>query len=76
MNKIVLEHYPASKLPEELRTGIDRRASVKVTIEVEKRSTLDRDALLSLMERVRAKEYNTTLDEAVSRVRSLRDEWD
>ena len=27
MNKIVKEHYPASKLPVELREGIDNRGS-------------------------------------------------
>jgi len=37
MNKIIREHYPASKLPEDLRPSADPNASVTVTIEVESR---------------------------------------
>ena len=33
MNKVVREAYPASKLPEELREGIDAASEVRVTIE-------------------------------------------
>lgn len=76
MNKVVLEHYPASKLPEELREGIAESASVTVTVEVEHRKTLNREELLDLMSKVQAKGYNTSLEEAVSRVRELREEWD
>jgi hypothetical protein len=32
MNKIVKEHYPASKLPLELREGIDPGSHVTVTV--------------------------------------------
>jgi hypothetical protein len=32
MNKFVREHYPASKLPEDLRAGVDPAATVTVTI--------------------------------------------
>jgi hypothetical protein len=32
MNRIVREHYPASKLPEELRQGIDPDRNVTVTV--------------------------------------------
>jgi hypothetical protein len=35
MNKIVREHYPASKLPDELREGIDPNATVKIPVETE-----------------------------------------
>lgn len=76
MNKIVLEHYPASKLPEELRGDIPVGESVKVTVEVEDRKPLTRDQLLELISKVQAKGYNTSLEEAVARVRELRDEWD
>jgi hypothetical protein len=46
MNKIVKEHYPASKLPEDLRAGVDPAAIVPVTIveeqpQPEKKVTLD-----------------------------------
>ena len=32
MNRIVKEHYPASKLPEDLRAGMNPAATVTVTI--------------------------------------------
>ena len=32
MNRIVKEHYPASKLPEDLRSGVDPSATVTVTV--------------------------------------------
>jgi hypothetical protein len=32
MNKFVREHYPASKLPEDLRAGVDPAATVTITI--------------------------------------------
>lgn len=32
MNRIVREHYPASKLPDELREGIDPDRAVTVTV--------------------------------------------
>jgi hypothetical protein len=47
MNKIVLEHYPASRLPEELREGIAANASVRVTVEEESElRPLSREELL------------------------------
>lgn len=33
MNRIVRDHYPAAKLPEDLREGIDPAAEVVVTVE-------------------------------------------
>jgi hypothetical protein len=35
MNKIIREHYPASKLPNDLREGIDPASNVTVTIVAE-----------------------------------------
>ena len=76
MNKIVLEHYPASNLPDELRRGIADSASVTVTVEVEDNEQSRREKLLALIQHVQARQYNTSLEEAVARVRQLRDEWD
>lgn len=77
MNKIVLEHYPAAKLPEELREGIEPGASVRVTVEEEaRRKPLDPEKLLELMRAAQANAPGTTLDEAVARIRALRDEWE
>ena len=33
MNRLVREHYPVSKLPEDLREGLDGRENVTVTLE-------------------------------------------
>ncbi len=95
MNKIVREHYPASKLPEELRQGLSPDATVKIVIEeegeAEERHVLllaDGDRIWSdrsetveeLLEKIRAhkEKYGSTTsgDEAVQRIRALRDEWD
>jgi hypothetical protein len=35
MNRIVREHYPAEKLPEDLREGLAPGARVRVSVEVE-----------------------------------------
>jgi hypothetical protein len=76
MNKIVREHYPASKLPDELRQGIASDASVRVTVEEEGSVAPSREKLLALMEEARRHAGKVTLEEAVQRVRTLRDEWD
>lgn len=76
MNKIVLEHYPASKLPRDLRGSIAENASVTVTVEEEGRKPLSREELLNLMREAQANAPGTTLDEAVARIRALRDEWE
>ncbi|MGE0501215.1 MAG: hypothetical protein AB7O76_09735 [Rhizobiaceae bacterium] len=77
MNRIVLEHYPASRLPEELREGIEAGASVRVTVEEEsRRPPLSREELLASLRNARKHATGVTLDEAVARVRELRDEWD
>jgi lipoate-protein ligase A len=75
MNKIVLEHYPASKLPQELRKGIADGASVRVTIEEELRPLTRKEFLASLKE-ARRNAKGVTIEEAVARVRELRDEWE
>jgi hypothetical protein len=73
MNKIVREHYPASKLPEELRPSSDPNASVTVTIEEERRPekvmTLDEIFSLSGFRRRTAAEIDADLNQ-------LREEWD
>ena len=95
MNKIVREHYPASKLPEELRQGFGPDATVKIVIEEEgevdgrhvlrladgDRISSDRSETVDeLLEKIRAhkEKYGSTTsgDEAVQRIRALRDEWD
>lgn len=77
MNKIVLEHYPASKLPVELRGTIAPNASVKVTVEEEARKPLPLNQLHRQLQNYRSSlGRKVTIEEAVARVRELRDEWD
>ncbi len=74
MNRIVREHYPASRLPEELRAGLDPKASVTVTVEeVEPRP----DSVMTIDEIFAARRppYRTA-DEIDVDIREQRDEWD
>jgi hypothetical protein len=74
MNRIVKEHYPASKLPEDLRAGVDPTATVTVTIvEEEKRP----EKVMSLEEiwALRAPPFRTA-QEIDDDLRRDRDEWD
>ena len=77
MNKIVHEHIPATALPESLREGIDANALVTVTVQQEtprRQRTLD--DLRQLAEKARQHAKGVTTEEAVARIRALRDEWD
>jgi hypothetical protein len=74
MNKIVREHYPAAKLPEDLREGVDPQATVTVTVAVEERrleKVMTLEEIFSLTGfRRRSKE------EIDAEIRRQRDEWD
>lgn len=76
MNKIVLEHYPASQLPVELRGNLSPEASVTVTIEEEPVRAKSREDILKLIRDAQARSKGVTMEEAVARIRELRDEWD
>ncbi|MGE3144876.1 MAG: hypothetical protein AB7K35_04765 [Pseudorhodoplanes sp.] len=73
MNRIIREHYPASKLPEDLRPGDDPNASVTVTIEEERKPdkvmTLEEIFSLTGFRRLSTAEIDAD-------VRHMRDEWD
>ena len=72
MSKIVREHFPADRLPAELREGLAPDARVTVTIEAEvppaKVMTLEEMFALR-------REVFSSPEEAVRHVRALRDEW-
>lgn len=90
MNRIVREHYPVANLPEDLREGLDADAKVRVVVEVDvspqpsapffssgnqKPLTIEETQLL--IARIRAQDRPTvSAEEAVARIRELRDEWD
>ncbi len=74
MNRIIREHYPASKLPEELRGSMDPSATVTVTIiEEEKRP----EKVMSLEEiwALRTPPFRNA-KQIDDDLRRQRDEWD
>jgi hypothetical protein len=73
MNKIVRENYPASKLPEDLREGLDPSTTVTVTIvqDMQPREPMTLDEIFAL----RRPPYRSA-EEIVASIRQLRDEWD
>jgi hypothetical protein len=68
--KIVVEHYPAGRLPDELRPGIDADSTVRVTVEAEQEGTRTR-ALKPLLG---SGPGAYSEEEAVTFIRRLRDE--
>lgn len=77
MNRIVREHYPVSRLPEELRQGLEPDGSVTITLEEEASRVPTADEMRLQWREVRKRlERKVTVEEAVARVRELRDEWD
>ena len=77
MDRLVVDHYPASKLPDDLRGRIQPSAVVKVTIEELPKQNFAKEELgRQLAEVRRSLEKKVTVEEAVARIRQLRDEWD
>jgi len=98
MNKIVREHYPVSKLPEDLREELVGRETVRIVIEdddglagLTAMETTEREfqQFLSTLAPMNLRDLladrarnpakyrgNVTPEEAVARIRELRDEWD
>ena len=74
MNRIVKEHYPASRLPEDLREGVDPEAIVTVTV-VEEPSRPERVVTLEEIFARRQPPFRTA-EEIDADLRRQRDEWD
>ncbi len=80
VNKIVLEHYPVSRLPDDLREAVGDAKEVTLTIEAEDKA--ESDALktnkalgwFAKHQHIRRDNYKST-EEINEWVRSLRDEW-
>ena len=72
MNRIVREHYPASKLPEDLREGIDPSADVIVTVE-----EVERPEKSMTIEEIFAARRPPFLsaDEIDQKIREQRNDW-
>jgi len=75
MNRIVKQHYPASRLPEDLRAGVDPAATVTVTIVEEEEGPPSKVMSPEEIWALRAPPFRTAqeIDDDVSRDR---DEWD
>jgi hypothetical protein len=74
MNRIVLEHYPASKLPDDLRAGVDPSSTVTVTI-VEEEKAPEKVMTLEEIWASRAPPFRTA-KEIDEDLRRDRDQWD
>jgi len=93
MNKIVFDHYPVANLPDDLREGFSRDATVRVVIEADARNDstpgpfeglpfrdskpmTGKDAMEAIRRFKALGRPSVTTEEAVARIRELRDEWD
>lgn len=79
MNKLVRQHYPASKLPADLRDAIGSAEQVTITIEQEedaKRRDSDatQQSWYQRNKHIQRDNYKTT-EEINEYIRALRDEW-
>ena len=74
MNRIVRENYPASKLPEDLRTGVDPSSTVTVTI-VQEEKRPEKVMTLDEIFALRRPPFRTA-EEIDEDLRRQRDEWD
>jgi hypothetical protein len=72
MNRIVREHFPAERLPHELREGVEPSARVTVTVETEAapESVMTLEEMFALR-----KEAFSSPEEAVRHIRASRDQW-
>ena len=81
MNRIVREHYPVEKLPEDLREGLAAGQQVTVTVEPEKVAVVDTEGsqgatanLFSRYRRLRRHHFDTAED-VQAHIAALREEW-
>ena len=74
MNKVVRENYPASKLPEDLREGIDPASRVTVTVTEDGKPPHEVMTLEEIFAS-RRPPYRSK-KEIDAEIRRLRDEWD
>jgi len=75
MNKIVREHYPVERLPEDLRRSLPEAATVRLTMETDQPSLPPGRIWIEDVLR-RKSEITASSDDPVERIRELRDEWD
>jgi len=73
MNRIVRDHYPAEKLPEDLQKLVDPSRPIRVVIEQD-----DVDQMAGPLTKFAGTfgHHNVAEQEAVARIRLLRNEWE
>lgn len=82
MNKIVREHYPVENLPEDLRmlVGTAESVTIELTEDPSPLKPLTREEAVTMMRQSQAEHAargaSISTEEAVRRIRDLRDEWD
>ena len=69
--KIVVEHYPVDRLPEELRRGLEAGALVTITVEPDRTIVQPRRSFSEFFGNA-----GRAHDDPVADIRKLRDEWD
>jgi hypothetical protein len=75
MNRVVRENYPVSKLPEDLRAGLNPEAAVTVTIVEKGANSSENGMTLEEIWALRAPPFRTA-QEIDDDLRRDRDEWD
>ncbi|WP_375412704.1 hypothetical protein [uncultured Bradyrhizobium sp.] len=74
MNRTVREHYPASKLPDDLRGSVDPSSTVTVIVAEEEQRP---EKVMSLEEIFSLEGFRRrSAEEIDGDVRKMRDEWD
>lgn len=86
MNRIVKEHYPVEKLPEDLREGLPRSGLARVSVEVEgslseptgkaSPATTMAGIRADIEKLAREGRLPPISEDPVARIRKLRDDWD
>jgi hypothetical protein len=74
MNRIVREHYPASRLPDDLRGNVDPSSTVTVIVAEEEQRP---EKVMSLEEIFSLEGFRRrSAEEIDTDIRQMRDEWD
>ena len=80
MNRIVRDYYPAERLPDDLQKLIDPSRPIRIVIEQDDDQKVRKspEEMLAMLDAYRAtiKGKGISTEDAVARIRELRDEWD
>ena len=80
MNRIVRDYYPAERLPDDLQKLIDPSRPIRIVIEQDDDQKVRKspEELLAMLDAYREtiKGKGISTEDAVARIRELRDEWD